>query len=160
LFSATSWGSRPTRAWRGIAARIACALCPARLLPVAHVLLESTDHPQGGMKQSCRKDRKATRRRAFLDGLTGGATASRFAVAPMHNARTGGIQAVHRLGFRMRGPIALAMLALPAGLYACQSPTAPPPPPGGGQVLTLDWNEFQQNVEPVLVRQGCDATGD
>jgi hypothetical protein len=67
---------------------------------------------------------------------------------------------VHRLGFRIRGPIALALLALPAGLYACQSPTAPPPPPGGGQVLALDWNEFQQSVEPVLIRHGCDATGD
>jgi hypothetical protein len=27
-------------------------------------------------------------------------------------------------------------------------------------VLALDWTEFQQSVEPVLIRQGCDATGD
>jgi hypothetical protein len=27
-------------------------------------------------------------------------------------------------------------------------------------VLVLDLAEFQQTVEPVLVRQGCDATGD
>jgi len=56
--------------------------------------------------------------------------------------------------------MALVLLALPAGLYACQSPTAPPSPPGGGQVLVLDFNELQQKVEPVLTRQGCDATGD
>ena len=67
---------------------------------------------------------------------------------------------MHRAGFRFRGPVALAFLALPAALYACQSPTAPPAPPGGGQVLTLDFNEFQQNVEPALIRRGCDATGD
>ena len=67
---------------------------------------------------------------------------------------------MHRVGFRVRGPMALVLLALPAGLYACQSPTAPPSPPGGGQVLVLDFNEFQQKVEPVLTRQGCDATGD
>jgi hypothetical protein len=78
----------------------------------------------------------------------------------MQIARAGGLEVVDRAGFRIRGAVALALLALPAGLYACQSPTAPPAPPGGGQLLVLDFNEFQQNVEPVLVRQGCDATGD
>ena len=54
----------------------------------------------------------------------------------------------------------LALLALPASLLGCVSPTAPPPPPGGGQTLVLSETEFGAKVEPVLVRQGCDATGD
>lgn len=63
-------------------------------------------------------------------------------------------------GYRIRGPIAVALIALPGVLHGCNSPTAPPVPPGGGQSLTLSFEEFEQNVEPVLVRQGCDATGD
>ncbi len=54
----------------------------------------------------------------------------------------------------------LAWLALPASLLGCVSPTAPPAPPGGGQQLVLSESEFDAHVEPVLVRQGCDATGD
>ena len=54
----------------------------------------------------------------------------------------------------------LALLALPASLLGCVSPTAPPPPPGGGQALVLSESEFGAQVEPALVRQGCDATGD
>jgi hypothetical protein len=54
----------------------------------------------------------------------------------------------------------LVLLALPAGLHGCSSPVAPPPPPGGGQTLDLSFEQFQTAVEPVLVRQGCDAVGD
>jgi hypothetical protein len=62
---------------------------------------------------------------------------------------------------RIRAPLAVALLTLPGALlHGCSSPTAPPPPPGGGNTLVLSFEEFQQNVEPVLVRQGCDATGD
>jgi len=42
----------------------------------------------------------------------------------------------------------------------CSAPTKPPPPPSGGQTLVLSQQEFEQSVEPILVRQGCDATGD
>jgi hypothetical protein len=42
----------------------------------------------------------------------------------------------------------------------CASPTAPPEPPGGGTTLQLSFAEFEQSVEPVIVRQGCDAVGD
>ena len=61
---------------------------------------------------------------------------------------------------RIRGPVVLVLLALPGVLHGCSSPTAPPAPPSGGQQLILSFDEFQQTVEPVLVRQGCDATGD
>ncbi len=54
----------------------------------------------------------------------------------------------------------LALLALPASLLGCVSPTAPPAPPGGGQQLVMSESEFDATVEPVLVRHGCDATGD
>ena len=33
-------------------------------------------------------------------------------------------------------------------------------PPSGGQALVLDYATFASTVEPVLVKQGCDATGD
>jgi len=62
----------------------------------------------------------------------------------------------HRAGPRVR----YALFALSLGIPACSSPTAPPPPPSGGQTLVLSFSDFQQSVEPVLVRQGCDATGD
>ncbi|HYM82506.1 MAG TPA: hypothetical protein VEY91_13975 [Candidatus Limnocylindria bacterium] len=55
---------------------------------------------------------------------------------------------------------AVALLALPGALHGCSSPTAPPPPPGGGGQLVLSFDQFEQTVEPILVRQGCDATGD
>jgi len=56
--------------------------------------------------------------------------------------------------------MSLALFALSLGLPGCSSPTAPPAPPGGGQRLVLSFDQFQQTVEPVLVRQGCDAGGD
>jgi hypothetical protein len=54
----------------------------------------------------------------------------------------------------------ILLLALPTVFQGCSTPTAPQPPPGGGQVLTLSYDEFVLSVEPILVRQGCDATGD
>lgn len=57
-------------------------------------------------------------------------------------------------------PLALALSVLPGVVQGCGSPTAPPAPPGGGQTLTLDFTRFEQTVEPVLMAQGCDATGD
>lgn len=63
-------------------------------------------------------------------------------------------------GFRIRGPIAAALIALPGVLHGCSSPTAPVVPPGGGQTLTLSFEEFEQSVEPMLTRLGCDAGGD
>jgi hypothetical protein len=56
--------------------------------------------------------------------------------------------------------VRFALLACSLGLPACSSPTAPPPPPSGGQTLVLSSSAFAQSVEPVLVRQGCDAAGD
>ena len=57
--------------------------------------------------------------------------------------------------------ITLALLLVPpAALLGCSSPTAPPAPPSGGQTLVLDYDEFVQTVEPVLMQNGCDAGGD
>jgi len=39
----------------------------------------------------------------------------------------------------------------------CTSPSAPPDPPSGGQEFVLDYQQFQQNVSPVLVQLGCNA---
>jgi hypothetical protein len=52
------------------------------------------------------------------------------------------------------------LVSLPALAHGCAAPTEPPAPPGGGSVLVLDFARFASDVEPVLVRQGCDATGD
>lgn len=52
------------------------------------------------------------------------------------------------------------MLALPAVVMGCASPTEPPSPPGGGQSLALSYAEFGQAIEPILTRHGCDAGGD
>ena len=66
-----------------------------------------------------------------------------------------------RRGLRGRiAPLAIALCALPGVVLGCSSPTAPPAPPGGGHTLLLDYTTFEQSVEPILVRQGCDATGD
>jgi hypothetical protein len=54
----------------------------------------------------------------------------------------------------------LAALALPAAVPACSSPTAPIDPPGGGEELVLSFEQFEQTVEPLLIRHGCDAAGD
>jgi hypothetical protein len=54
----------------------------------------------------------------------------------------------------------LGVLALVSVIQGCTSPTAPPIPPGGGHTLVLSYSTFVSKVEPVLVRQGCDATGD
>jgi hypothetical protein len=54
----------------------------------------------------------------------------------------------------------MALLTLPGVVHGCSSPTAPPTPPGGGSQLVLSYDDFVQNVEPVLVRHGCDAEGD
>jgi hypothetical protein len=61
-------------------------------------------------------------------------------------------------GRRVRALV--APCALSALLAGCASPTAPPAPPAGGQRLVLDRAAFDADVEPVLMRQGCDATGD
>lgn len=66
----------------------------------------------------------------------------------------------HRRIRRTVAPLALALSVLPGVVQGCSSPTAPPEPPGGGQTLLLDFTQFEQTVEPVLVAQGCDATGD
>lgn len=55
---------------------------------------------------------------------------------------------------------AVALLALPGALHGCSTPTAPAPPPGGGTELVFDFERFEREVGPVLVRHGCDATGD
>ena len=65
-----------------------------------------------------------------------------------------------RLDIRSRALAAFGLLALAAGLGACSSLTDPPPPPAGGVTITLDYDEFVANVEPVLVAKGCDADGD
>ncbi|MFI5370837.1 MAG: hypothetical protein ACHQ52_04695 [Candidatus Eisenbacteria bacterium] len=45
-------------------------------------------------------------------------------------------------------------------LAGCSAPTAVPPPPGGGTRLVLNYREYANTVEPVLIRHGCDAEGD
>ena len=66
----------------------------------------------------------------------------------------------HRRIRRTIAPLALVLSVLPGVVQGCSSPTAPPDPPSGGQTLTLDFTQFEQTVEPVLMAQGCDATGD
>jgi len=60
----------------------------------------------------------------------------------------------------MRGPVMVALLALPGVVHGCSAPTAPPNPPGGGQALHLSFAMFDSTVEPILQSQGCNATGD
>jgi len=62
---------------------------------------------------------------------------------------------------KIRGERAAAASALLAVLFSgCASPIEPPLPPGGGQDYVLDFQEFQQTVDPILTRHGCDAEGD
>ena len=56
--------------------------------------------------------------------------------------------------------LAAGLIALPVLAHGCATPAEPPTPPGGGSVPELDFALFASEVEPVLVRQGCDATGD
>jgi hypothetical protein len=56
--------------------------------------------------------------------------------------------------------LGIALFATHGAVHGCSAPTAPPPPPGGGEEAQLSFELFEQSVEPVLVRQGCDATGD
>ena len=57
--------------------------------------------------------------------------------------------------------IAIVLMLTPlVCLAGCQSPTAPPPAPSGGNTLRLDYTEFAQAVEPILIQHGCDAGGD
>jgi len=65
-----------------------------------------------------------------------------------------------RTNHRILASLMVAACAAPALVQGCSRPTAPVQPPGGGQTLTLSYPEFQHNVEPVLVKHGCDATGD
>ena len=55
---------------------------------------------------------------------------------------------------------AIALGVIPGAVQGCQTPSAPVVPPSGGHVIVLDYPTFQTRVEPVLTRQGCDATGD
>jgi hypothetical protein len=55
---------------------------------------------------------------------------------------------------------AAVLVALPAAFAGCSAPTAPTVAPSGGQQLVLSYAEFASAVEPILVRQGCDAAGD
>jgi hypothetical protein len=64
--------------------------------------------------------------------------------------------ATHRRGIA----IVLVLSAAALAYHGCAAPTAPPPPPGGGIAPVLDYAAFVATVEPVLVRQGCDAGGD
>ena len=61
---------------------------------------------------------------------------------------------------RQSAAVALMLLPLAGVVHGCMSPTAPPTAPAGGQTLLLDYDQFAATVEPVLMRNGCDADGD
>ena len=61
---------------------------------------------------------------------------------------------------RRAASLLIASLTLPGIVDGCSHPTQPVTPPGGGSTLTLSFEQFERAVEPVLVRHGCDATGD
>lgn len=65
-----------------------------------------------------------------------------------------------RSGHRLRPWLGVALAALPVVHYGCSAPTAPPAPPGGGSAPALNFAQFQQEVEPILVARGCDAVAD
>lgn len=54
----------------------------------------------------------------------------------------------------------MALAALPVMHLGCTSPSAPPAPPAGGRQAALSFTQFEQVIEPILVRHGCDAEGD
>jgi len=64
-----------------------------------------------------------------------------------------------RTAYRRAASLVVALSVLPGVVHGCSSPVSPEPP-GGGQRIVLNFEQFEQNIEPVLVRQGCDATGD
>ena len=95
------------------------------------------------------------------NAFTGSGAVARFAAPLVQLARLGdSTKVTNRDEMRAHHGVRFALVALSLGIPACSSPTAPPPPPSGGQTLVLSFSEFQQSVEPVLVRQGCDAAGD
>ena len=53
-----------------------------------------------------------------------------------------------------------ALIGPPLVALGCASPGSTPTAPSGGHTLVLGYDEFAQNVEPVLVEHGCDAGGD
>lgn len=61
---------------------------------------------------------------------------------------------------RARCWIAAALAALPVAHAGCTSPSAPPAPPAGGRQAALSFAQFEQAIEPILVKHGCDAGGD
>jgi len=65
-----------------------------------------------------------------------------------------------RANIRSAVVLTLALGVLLGAAPGCRSATAPPTPPGGGQTLNLSFAQFEQDVSPVLVAHGCDATGD
>jgi len=60
----------------------------------------------------------------------------------------------------MRVAAGVTLLASALAGPGCSKAVFAPQPPGGGTTLTLDFDEFQHNVEPVLSARGCDAGGD
>jgi len=64
-----------------------------------------------------------------------------------------------RSAARRAASLVVALSVLPGAVHGCSSPVAPDPPSGGDSIV-LSFEQFEQNVEPVLVRQGCDAGGD
>jgi hypothetical protein len=70
---------------------------------------------------------------------------------------------VNRFTKSERAPRRCALAILvgsPLVALGCVSPSAPPPPPSGGTAFTPSYAQFQDTVEPVLERHGCDAGGD
>jgi hypothetical protein len=59
------------------------------------------------------------------------------------------------------GIACLLASAAASGLgMGCDSPTDPPSPPSGGNTPVLSYDAFVSTVEPILIRQECDAAGD
>jgi len=85
-----------------------------------------------------------------------------LAVVHVHCARLGEDYALanRKPTPRRVASIAVTLLALPGVVHGCSSPTAPPQPPGGGAALVLSFEQYEQNVAPILSVHGCDAGGD
>lgn len=65
-----------------------------------------------------------------------------------------------RLRNDARACMVAAVMGSPLVALGCVGPAAPPAAPAGGASLALNYDRFAQEVEPVLVAQGCDAGGD